>query len=201
MQVAKWLRVQALLSTDEMKALFEMLNCGIYNVSSVQTDDQPLSGALFLDAYDAYISGLQRGDVLPDKVYFNAALSKEPLLLKQVGEGRYLFRADRPVIQLQHHTFAMIGSKCQSMVLGKESVSWGLQFSFPQIAMDADGICHKPLRTTENGKMFLELQKWMRTQTTPTSFVINGEKKTFPIRLGKMCSEWIKCYPQTKAWI
>lgn len=201
MQVAKWLRVQALLSALEMRELFEMLNCGMYNVSSVQVDDQPICMESFLDAYAVYAQGLQKGAITPDKMYFSAALSKEPLLAKQVGEGRYLFRADRPVIQLQHHTFAVVDGKCKPMMLGKESVSWGLQFSFPQIAMDVDGICHKPLRTTENGKMFLQLQKWMRDLTTPTSFVINGEKKTFPIRLGKMCSEWIKCHPQIKAWI
>ena len=201
MQVAKWLRVQALLSLAEMRELIEELQCGLYNVSSVQPDDQPMSVELFLDAYGTYIEGLKKGAITPNKVYFSAALSKEPLLAKQVGEGRYLFRANQPVIQLQYHTFAVVDGKCKPMVLGKESVSWGLQFSFPQIAMDTDGICHKPLRTTENGKMFLQLQKWMRGLTTPTSFVINGEKKTFPIRLGKMCTEWIKCHPQIEAWI
>ena len=191
MQVSKWLKVQALLTQNEMRALLdELANCQIYNVSSVIDDPAPIDKELFLMRYGKYVDALKKGeriDLKPYRPFFNAALSIHAPTLKKLSDGRYLYRPRRPLIQMQHHTFVISGEKCLSMVHGK-SQNYGLQFAYPQLFMDSDGICQKVLRTSENGQAFLKLQRWMRRSTKPTTFVINGEKKTFSIRTGK---EWI----------
>lgn len=190
MQVSKWLKVQALLTQNEMSDLLnELAECQLYNVSAVIDDPKPIDKELFLMRYGEYVDALKKGKEIDLKKYrslFSAALSVHTPEVKKIGDGRYLFRPQEPVIQMQHHTFVLSGKKCLSMVHG-ESQNYGLQFAYPQLFMDEHGICQKVLRTSENGQAFLKLQKWMRRSTKPTTFVINGEKKTFPIRTGK---EW-----------
>jgi hypothetical protein len=44
--------------------------------------------------------------------------------------------------------------------------------------------------------LFKKLQKWVRTETTATSFDVQGKKINVPIRLGKKCRSWANSIPQ-----
>ncbi|HPE85672.1 MAG: hypothetical protein KDK44_05245 [Chlamydiia bacterium] len=195
MNVSKWLKVQVLLEVDELKDLFSGLNAGLYQVSGVLSQPQAgIEPACFFDAYASYIATLKRGDVpLINRPLFSAALSVSPVFVRQLDEKRYIADPKTPVVQMQPHSFVLSNGKCLSMVHGPESHSWGLQFAYPQIAMDAAGNLEKTLRTTENGALFLQIQQWMRKMTKPACFTMDGKKMHFPIRLGKQWSGRLPC--------
>ena len=160
---------------------------GLYNVSEVlPSSDACIDKEKFFSAYAAYVDALKNGQKPKiDRHLFSAAISKDPIPTKDLGKGRYIADPEKPVIQMQPHAFVISGGKCLSMVHGEKSTSWGLQFAYPQIAMDDAGHLEKTLRTTENGALFLQMQKWMREKTRPAKLTIDGVQVHVSIRLGK----------------
>ena len=89
--------------------------------------------------------------------------------------------------------------KFRPMVFGLDSVTWGLQFSYPQLFMD--GRTKEAFAVVEseefpNTALFHQLQRWMRQNTLPTPFLVDGKRVNSPIRLGKACLPWINRHPQ-----
>ena len=179
-----------------MEDLLNHLNVKLYNVSSVlHSVDAQVHQQTFLSAYQRYVHQMKQGqepDLRAIRSAFSLALSSGPVFVQDLGQGRYLARPKEPVIQLQYHSFIIADQKCKSMVHGSDAISWGVQFAFPGLVMDENGQEQRPLRSTANGALFRSLQKWIRHHTTPTKL---GEL-TFPIRLGKKCSNWIHRHPQ-----
>jgi hypothetical protein len=209
LNVSKWLKVQVLLDDEEIRQLLSHLApCALYNVSEVVTEGAPAQD-LFLDTYAQYIQALKSGKVLPDKDlrrFFSAALSATPAAFykMEVGPGRFLIKTIKPVLQMQLHQFlpSHLDGKFHPMVLSQESVSWGIQVSYPQICQDPQtNLFSKVIESEEfpNTHLFSKLTKWLRSQSVPTTFIWKGEKISVPIRLGKQCFSWINHHPQLQA--
>lgn len=206
MRVSKWLKHQVLLDADEMRALFSALaHFSIFVVSEPgKLETLSLSHDEFLQKYEEYLEALKTGgDLTRFRRYFSSIFTVTPEVLyaMECGKERVLIKPIKPVVQLQAHQFFVseIDGKFHSMVLGQESVSWGVQFSYPQIYQHPES--HEFSKVTDtpefpNTALYLQLARWLRQNTLPTPFLHRGVRTNVPIRLGKRCFSWINQHPQ-----
>lgn len=208
LRASKSLKMPLLLDEEEMESLLTHLGAfQIYVVSEVVSLEHMLiSKQDFLEKYKEYVQALKRGE-RPDEMrfrrYFSSVFTTTPeaLYAMQVGEDRFLVKPIKPVIQLQAHHFfvSSVDGKFHSMVLGKESVTWGIQFSYPQLAQDPLTHAFSKVRDTPefpNTAIFTRLAKWVRQNSVPTPFIFQGKQQFVPIRIGKKCFSWIKRHPE-----
>lgn len=206
LQVSKSLKYQVLLDDEEMKALLAALPPFFIGVVSevIALENGIVSLSDFLDGYQQYITPLKRGELpveAPLRRYFSSAFSAnlDAFYAMDLGKGRFLLKTIQPVIQLQvHHFFhSPVDQKFHPMVLGKESVTWGIQFSYPQIAQDPKTCAiQKVDPASPNSLLFQTLGRWMREHTRPTPFMVGETRSNEPIRIGKECFNWIGRHPQ-----
>lgn len=208
MQVSKSRKLPILIDLDEMEELFSFLGpFEIFDVSRKVTEDlAKISKHDFLKHYGAYIEGIKSGkliDEAPLRPYFSAIFTLTPDVLYAipVGKNEYLIKAKRPVVQLQRHHFIFTDT-FHSGVMGEESITWGIQFSYPQLFLDPKTSAIGKVEKNEafpNTELFQNLAKWVRNFTSATPFVFEGKTINQPIRLGKKCFEWINNHPALKA--
>lgn len=210
LQAAKWLDYQALIDEEEMVGLFDQL--GPFSLYYCGTVCKPGEGEIeknaFLDHYRAYVHCLREGTPPDQFLYrrlFSPAMTVTPevLFAIQLGDGRQIIRVSKPVVQLQAHcmNYSIVDKKFHPMVFGTDSISWGIQFSYPQLYQDN---MTKEVRSVTdtpdfpNTPLFRSLQKWMRQYTIPAPFVVDGVLTNVPMRLGKKCLSWIDRHPHLK---
>lgn len=116
------------------------------------------------------------------------------IFLQELGDGRYLAKVQKPVLQVQVHYFrySPVDGSFRSMALGEDSLFWGLQFSFPQIYQDPK----THLIQKENITPFILVRKWAKDYSIATPFVVDNKRINVPFRLGKGCFSWIEKHPQ-----
>lgn len=210
LQVSKWLKFQVLLDIDEMHDLLSCLGEAqfVCVAEPVKLNDAVISSSLFEEKYAIYVNHLKQGEVPVVNAfrrYFSSAMTSnlDPFYAIVAGPEKYLIKPIQPVIQLQGHSFfySERDGKFHPMVLSEESVTWGLQFSYPTLFQDlktrkinkVSDIPHFP-----NNVLFSKLSKWMRNATLPTPFEVGGVRTNSPIRIGKKSLAWIKSHPQLK---
>lgn len=193
-----------------MDALLTLLDSQIFIASEVVSEkNASLSKEQFLTIYADYIAALESG-FLPDvnriRAAFSSIVTKNSDLLyaMPLGTDRYFIRAIRPIIQLQMHQFffSKIDATFHPMVLGKESVFWGIQISYPQIYQDPKtGAFCKVTASSEfpNTELFMKAAKWLRHATLPTPFLYQEKRINSSMRLGKDCFSWINNHPQLQS--
>jgi len=201
--VSKWTKTQVLLDDQEMEECFHALpHFELFNCSTIEPLGKlAINKEEFLDEYRRYISDLKSGKIPnPYRPFFSAiaTVNENALYAKEISEGKFMAKLAEPVVQLQHHRFIVSSQdfKVHSMVMSPDSISWGLQFAFPQIYLN--GKVYAKTHDLPNAKLFNTLLKWLRTASNPTTFISKGQKITSSIRLGKRCSEWIETHPQLK---
>lgn len=207
LQVSKWLKYQALLDVSEMEDLLAHLEpFFIFLVSeAVEENKGCVEKTEFLHHYKLYIDAMKKRELLQENAlrrYFSSIFTVTPDLLyaMPVAGGKCLIKALKPVIQLQlHHFFASrLDGKFYPMVLSDESITWGIQFSYPQIYQDPKTQEITKVTSTPdfpNSFLFMKLVKWMRANTVPTPFNFQGVRTNSPIRIGKQCFDWIEKHP------
>ncbi len=208
LQVSKWLKVQVLLDTDEMHELIASLApVEFVNVSGlIKVEQAILSSKRFEEKYAEYISLLKQGHIPSTedfRSFFSAAMTRSLDLFYAIAAGaeRYLIKPLRPVVQLQAHHFfySTLDHQFHPMVLSGDSVTWGLQFAYPQLYQDPKTRqVIKVIDSSEfpNTALFSKLLKWIRSATLPTPFEVGGVRTNSPIRIGKKAYAWIKNHPQ-----
>lgn len=208
MQVSKALKIPVLLDDEEMRELFKALgHFLIYDMSRlVGKEHGRVDKEVFLEFYSVYIKSLKEG-LLPDeslcKPLFSSIFTsqEEVLFAMPVGDEKYLIKSIRPVVQLQtHHLFfSKVDEKFYSLAQGKDTITWGIQFSYPQIFQDPKSKEFKKTSThTEftNTPLFLALSRFVRQNTLPTPLIYQEKQTNLPVRLGKRCFSWIANHPQ-----
>jgi hypothetical protein len=206
-QASKWLHWQALLDEEEMIALCNHLSpFSIHIVSTlVERPHGYVSVEQFLDQYKVYITSLKQNREPDEKrcrPFFSSVFTRDQNALYAMEAGeKYLIKPRIPVIQLQlHHVFhSSVDGKFYPKVHGTNSISWGIQFSYPQIFQDP--ITREIVKVDNssrfpNTELFTELSRWLRSHTLPTPFVVREQRMNQPIRLGKQCWRWIAQHPQ-----
>lgn len=209
LQASKWLQIQMLVDAVEMAHLFESL--GVFQIFTAGVvclePEGEISKKQFLEIYGRYVETLKNGQ-LPDENLYRQVFSSiftidtRPLFQIALAEKRKVIRVALPVLQLQLHKMACSAEdgKFRPMVLGKDCLFWGLQFSYPQLYQDDNKDVHKALDESlfPNALLYRHLQKWVRLQTIPTPFLVNSRQINVPMRLGKNCLAWINHHPQLK---
>jgi hypothetical protein len=208
LQVSKWLKVQVFLDTDEMQEFLKVLAPVEFVVVSglVRPEQAILSSAFFQEKYADYVSLLKQGQIpCTDhfRPFFSTAMTRSLDVFYAIaaGDGRYLIKPLKPVVQLQAHHFfySNLDHKFHPMVLSEDSVTWGLQFAYPQLYQDPK--TRQVIKVTDssefpNSALFSRLLKWIRSATLPTPFEVGGVRTNSPIRIGKKAYIWIKNHPQ-----
>jgi hypothetical protein len=205
LQVSKWLKTQVLLDQEEMQGLLAALGeIALICVSEPVTADEAIvSTSVFETKYAEYVDALKQGAVPSFQAYrryFSSAMSSDltSFYAIKLPQDKYLIKPIKPVIQLQAHQFfySEQDKKFHPMVLSEESISWGLQFSYPQFFQDVH--TRKVGRTSEfnNHALFTKLLKWVRSNTLPTPFKVGGAVTNSPIRVGRKSLAWIANHPQ-----
>ena len=201
---SKWLKIQVLLDAEEMEELFlELSPFFLFNVSQILRNPE-IPAEKFLESYRIYCSSL-REESKPkvDLPTFSAAMTTDlsGLYALQVRPGEWMAKIIKPAIQIQYHQFlpSRVDGGFHPMIHGPESVSWGLQFSYPQLFQDPHSKEYLKIDDSEmfpNTQLYSKLAKWMRAHTVPATFVWNAVKKATPLRLGKKCFSWIGHHSQ-----
>lgn len=199
-QASKWLKYQMLIDGDELKSLFDAIGeFWVFPMTGV-VDGKPIDHDFFIKEYRTWIEGLQNGRI-PTSEQLRRLLAcvftddLEALWLQEISSTKFLTKIQKPVVQVQTHYFSYseVDDVFRPMSMGKESIFWGLQFSFPQIYQDPKSM---ELRKAEEGSLFRKIQLWMREATRATPFIVKAKKTNSPIRLGKKCFSWIHKHPQ-----
>lgn len=201
LQASKWLSFRVLLDEDELENLLSSLPpFAFYNVSNLVT----LSAASFslqdfLSAYRTYITSIKQGkspEVL--KPLFSSVMTttEESLYAFPAKADKYILKPLFPVVQLSHHHFSFSpeNQTFHSMIHSQNAISWGLQFSYPQIFSNSiKGDVIEVLKNPEmpNTDLFRTLSKWMRHYSRPTPFYYQGKRINATFRIGKQCLSWI----------
>ena len=204
-RLSKWLKHAALLDEEEMTALFEELGpFQIFNVSvPVVAEKMEIARADFLRVYAHYVQALKVGR-MPDekefKPYFSSIFTTETRILyaMPVANERFLIKAIKPVVQLQAHHFyySDVDGKFHPMVLSDGSITWGIQFSYPQIYQSPnDSDFSRVNDSFPNTALFQKIARWMRHHTVPTPFLVGEKQTNVPFRIGKKCFSWIDRHP------
>lgn len=207
LQASKWQKCFVLMDIQEMEDLFKSLdNFWIVQVSGlISMGKEIIKKEDFLDVYSQYIEVLKRGGIPKAqdfRSYFSSVFTTtlNALYRVPVDKDKYLVKIHEPVIQLQAHRFdySLADHTFRSMVLGINSIEWGLQFAYPHLYQDANLQVWTVKENTQfpNTTLFKNLQRWVRSQTIATPFDKEGKRMNVPIRLGKKCLSWINCHPQ-----
>jgi hypothetical protein len=202
-QAAKWLKIQALVEPDELAVLFDEV-FEIYPLSGAfPLESFPMKKGEFLTAYRSWIEGLKEGIVPSDETLraFNAtawASSSSAMWLQEIPGKKYLAKPCEPFMQCQVHQmgYSTVDGEFRPMILSRESIFWGLQFSFPQVYQHPKT---GEFFDVEDFGLFQAVRKWSREHTVATPMFVDGKRVNIPIRLGKRCFPWINSHPQLKA--
>lgn len=201
-QISKWLYNRVLLDVEELRELLEELGELSFHPVGTVIDRQEMSMDRqgFVALYAEYISLLKKGEQ-PDQKQWNRLFAKamtcEPdaLFYLPLENNKVILRAEKPVIQIQHHTmrYSKEDGQIRSGVMGEDSVSWGLQFAIPQLYLDPTTNEVVTLKdSSSNFQLFQKLQRWLRKESFPATFLVENNKElTPPIRIGRNCANWM----------
>lgn len=207
LRASKWLTCPVLLDIPEMQKLLDDL--GVFWMfplgGLIPIDQEQITKKEFIEVYSSYVSALKEGNRPNEDLFrrcFTSAwtVAVDHLYAVRVADGKEIIKIDKPIVQLQHHTceYSTDDKKFRSMVFGVESMTWGIQFSYPQLYQDKQLDTHQVDESPRfpNTAFFRALQRWMRQHTIPTPFIVEGKRVNVPIRLGKQCLDWINNHPQ-----
>lgn len=206
MQASKWIKCPMLIDGDEMESLIKFLKPFYIFITGTLTEQGhgEISTEEFLKKYREYIEELSKG-IIPNeslyRTYFSSIFTTTlDAVYALIVEGeKQLIRISKPIIQLQTHRlhYSDADQTFRSMSFGSEGISWGIQFSYPQLFQDGQTQEIGSVNIdSPNTKLFRLLQRWMRDNTIPTPFIVEGQKINIPARLGKQCLPWINKHPQ-----
>jgi hypothetical protein len=207
LQASRWQKSPLLVDVDEMQSLLVALGqFWIVQVSGVMPLGQEMiSQDSFLEVYRHYIEALKKGENPTDsrvRPYFSAIFTTylDALYAVQVNPGHGLVKVLQPVVQLQAHRFdySSADGTFRSMVMGNDSIPWGIQFSYPHLYQNEnlEVLTVREGAQFPNTSLYKKLQQWVRVHTIATPFEIEGKRVNVPIRLGKQCLTWINTLSQ-----
>lgn len=204
---SKWLHTPFLLETKEWARLLEECE-GSYFVRSsllVQRGELQIAKEQFLENWEAYLTTIRKQgsdvqNVSQDPFALFWSQEVEAIGVLDIGQKECATQL-LPTIVLQSHRFhySKVDEEFRRQVFGKETISWGVQASFPTVFQDKNRNAIQVLLTDgENVALWRKLQRWLKENSVPVSFLINGVRKTVPFRIGYGCFSWIENHPDLR---
>lgn len=202
-QASKWLHHALLCETFELQSLFAALgNKNIISLAGVNKENtEIISEEQFIKNYALYLDLLKNKKNFPPSQlhqWFTSGISVSLDHFRKivVGDNENIIRISKPVLQIKPHWFdySETDQRIRSDTFSLDNISWGLQFSYPQIFEDPHTKeIHKVLTEENfpNTRLFKILQKWMRENSQATPFVIGSYRVNAPIRISKGCLSWV----------
>lgn len=189
-QVSKWLYQRALLTPQELKALFEELGhiCLFRLGKILPKEDLELSLNQYIFEYKAYLEGLSKeeGEGFPA---VGMTCDREAMEFSEVRQDGWLAKPQLPIVQMRQHTFIMtMDGRLQSSSYSASAIRFGIEFAYPQLFVDPTSQKIVEIRKEErysNNEIFMKLTKWMRNHTKPTPILWKDKKINATFRLGK----------------
>ncbi|MCF7852942.1 MAG: hypothetical protein K9M07_06855 [Simkaniaceae bacterium] len=172
LQASRFISHYALLDPKTMRALLHELGCSVYNVSKVLSEQECKDyGPFFLERYTDYINALFKADFDP-KLFRKdltcaLTLDMEAVVIQTLPGQRYLAKPQYPIVQLGIYQF-IIGDNGRILhhVLGKESICFGLEWSYPQLYRDPKTKQNlNALKEAPNHVLWKKITTWMRKET------------------------------------
>lgn len=206
LKVSSFIKIPLLIDDFEMENLCQFFgDISFYNTQGVSDFTHGiLKAPEFMEHYRSYINALKENKIIAlKKSYpiFSYALSVTPDIFYEVkvDETRRVIKATKPPIQMQPHEFffSQESETFYSMVFSEKSISYGIQFSYPNLYQNPH--THEVYNVDEtfpNTSFFKNFRQWVRNNTVPSSFVVNGKKYNLPYRVGKGCFSWLSKHPQ-----
>ena len=200
---ARFVKIPALLSLEGLQVLFEELG----DLTIARTGAVLPADAIFIDqtdflkSYETYIESFKKG-LWPDRSLARPNFSttwscdEGAFALEPVRPGFFVARAVEPAIQLRLHvlSYSPIDHTFHSMSLGKETIPWGIEFSYASLVQRGVEVESTP-REAPNTQLFRKLQKWMRHHTNSVTFLAEGWQRSTHVRISPSCKAWISNHP------
>ncbi len=191
-EASKWLKIPALL---EPSALKEILGFADYYPLSGFTDS--LKPVPEFKAYEEYIESWKRGEEAKLKdTAFGQTLYPDALYAMQTSKG-YMIRPAHPNVQITSHYMNFSEGEIKTNVFGENTLSWGVQFAFPQLHTKEEGEVGKHLEAA-NFQLFKKIQAYIREHTVPAKFIWEEKPYQSSLRISKPALDWVNLHPWLK---
>jgi len=133
------------------------------------------------------------------KLAFALTRDESAIQLMPVKDRGVIARIVKPVVEMRSHHFIISNGEFHSMAFGKEAISWGVKFAYPQIYQGENGVVDLfKSDHTENTDLYKELSRALRDLTKPTPFLINEQLIKSTIRIDPQTFSWIDTHPGLK---
>lgn len=207
-QASKWLEVAALLDFEELKDLFNSLKQSfpaltLFRAGTLgQKQEIELSISQFETLYQEYLESLLKAEPIALKTFFLSCDEDSVFLTEPESSLKVMAKLNKPAVHIQFHRFdySSLDGKFHSMMHGKDSISFGLHFSYPQLYFDHEK--RAAIKSFDelhpNALLFKQIQQWMRKNSVPTPFLVEDKKINATFRTGKKCFDWIDLHPGLK---
>jgi hypothetical protein len=201
-QGAKWLKIQALLDGSELKSLFQCLGeVKIFPLGiPMEAQSFPIEADAYVSSYASWVDALKKGEIPSGDALrtLNMTLwceDETSVTISELKNGRYLVRPKKASLQVQIHSmgYSTVDRTFRPMVLGQDTIFWGLQWSFPQVGQDPQT---GEIFELKPHPWFVKIRQWTRDNAIPTPMLVDGVKTHLPIKIGKQCLSWIGQHPQ-----
>jgi len=209
---SKWLAFDLLVTKENMQALFTALGEPLFHVSTLgvaKKGEEKILQVRFLELWQHYLDGLQVGepsDAASYRFFFTSCLTRtlDALEMMDVAGDRVIVSPKLPLLQMQMHSFhySKEHKKFHSMSFGSESISWGVRISYPQLFQFPETRIVEDATNPErfvNAELLVRLKGWVRANTQPTPFLIEGKKVYEPMRIDKECLSWANSHAGLRA--
>ncbi len=206
---SKWIHLPFLVDVEDFQDLFLHVGTPLFLRSSGIYEEKELflSQEQFINYWQQYLYDVKSGPILDSKYkpLFSLFWSSTPetVGLIDLGEGRVCATQLAPNIVLQLHRFqySVTDGQYRRQVFGPDTVSWGLQASFPMLVQDPKTrVIRKALldHDCENRALWMQFQKWLKARTLPVSFEVGGARQTVPFRISPSALKWIDQHHELK---
>lgn len=200
-----------LLDPSTLEQIFSHLSPVYFVNLSVTNSEQELlfSKERVLAFYSDYIEQIKAGkevDHLAVKKKLSLHMTKEPSSCYKMGlDGRdvYFVKEREPGIRVMLHQFAwdLENKETHSNVHGKGGISWGLEFSYPQIfgsSLGGDVIYLAKEKQRANTLLFTELKRLVRRFSKPVAFLLDGQRVQTTLRIDDGAKAWVGAHQGMK---
>ncbi len=185
-QASKWLHSAALLENMD-----ELLSFGLlFPLKGEKLSLEPIAS---ISSYPPFIEAWKRGEFAKlEDFAFAFTLDEDALYALETPHG-YQIKPRKAVVEISTHYLNISDGEVRSNVYGPDTLSWGVQFGFPQLHQTEEEDIVKHL-DAQNYPLYKKIQSYLRDTTIPAKF---GDIQS-SVRLSKTALPWVNRHPWLK---